>query len=158
PNALWVIIGTTLLGISSGVLGSFAFLRRRGLMGDVLAHAALPGICLAFMITGSKNPFTFMIGAMFTGILATVVIHWITQYSRIKEDTALGLVLSVFFGIGIVLLTKIQHSQNGNQSGLDQFLFGQSASLVERDLLIMGGSALILILISFLLFKEFKLL
>lgn len=158
PNALWVMIGTTLLGISSGVLGSFAFLRKRGLIGDVLAHAALPGICLAFLITGSKNPFTFMIGAIVTGTLASLVINWVTRYSRIKEDTALGLVLSVFFGIGIVLLTQIQHSHNGNQSGLDKFLFGQSAALVESDIRVMGISAVILILITFLLFKELKIL
>ena len=158
PNALWVISGTTLLGISSGVLGSFAFLRRRGLMGDVLAHAALPGICLAFLFTGSKNPMMFMIGAIVSGVLATLAIHLITQFSRIKEDTALGLVLSIFFGTGIVFLTKIQHSQNGNQSGLDKFLFGQSASLIESDILVMGISAAVVILVSLLLFKEFKLL
>lgn len=158
PNALWVMIGTALLGISSGVLGSFAFLRKRGLIGDVLAHAALPGICLAFLITGTKNPFAFMIGAIITGLLASLIIQWVTRYSKIKEDTALGLVLSVFFGIGIVLLTQIQHQHNGNQSGLDKFLFGQSAALVEEDLLIMGISAVILLLISFLLFKEFKIL
>lgn len=158
PNAIWVMLGTTLLGIASGVLGSFAFLRRRGLMGDVLAHAALPGICVAFMVTGSKNPITFMIGAIVTGMLATLIIHWITHYSRLKDDTALGLVLSVFFGIGIVLLTNIQHSQNGNQSGLDKFLFGQSAALVESDILVMGGCAAIVILICLLLFKELKLL
>lgn len=158
PNALWVTIGTTLLGISSGVLGCFAYLRRRGLMGDVLAHAALPGICLAFMVTGSKHPIAFMIGAILTGVLATLIIHWISRYSRIKEDTALGLVLSVFFGIGIVFLTKIQHSQNGNQSGLDKFLFGQSASLVKSDILLMAGIAAIVILLTLLLFKELKLL
>lgn len=158
PNALWVMIGTALLGISSGVLGSFAFLRKRGLIGDVLAHAALPGICLAFLITGTKNPFAFMIGAIITGLLASLIIQWVTRYSKIKEDTALGLVLSVFFGIGIVLLTQIQHQHNGNQSGLDKFLFGQSAALIEEDLLMMGISAVILLLISFLLFKEFKIL
>ncbi|MFC4078339.1 metal ABC transporter permease [Salinithrix halophila] len=158
PNTAWVLAGTLLLGLSSGVLGAFAFLRKRGLMGDVLAHAALPGICLAFMLTGSKNPFFFLIGATVTGVLASLAINGITRFSRIKEDTALGLVLSVFFGLGIIFLTQIQHSENGNQSGLDKFLFGQSASLVGDDVLVMGGVALSLLLFCFLFFKEFKLL
>lgn len=158
PNALWVLLGTTLLGLSSGVIGSFAFLRKRGLMGDVISHAALPGICLAFMLTGSKNPFFFLIGATVTGVLASLAINAITRFSRIKEDTALALTLSVFFGIGIVLLTQIQHSNHGNQSGLDKFLFGQSASLVGEDVWVMGGVAVALLLFSFLFFKEFKIL
>lgn len=157
-NALWVLAGTTLLGISSGVLGSFAFLRKRGLMGDVLAHAALPGICLAFMFTGSKNPFWFLIGATVTGLVASLCLSWITRLTKIKEDTALGLVLSIFFAIGIVLLTQIQHSDLGNQAGLDKFLFGQSASLVGTDVFMMGSIALLLILLTSLFFKELKLL
>lgn len=158
PNALWVLTGTVLLGLSSGVLGSFAFLRNRGLMGDVLAHSALPGICLAFLLTGSKSPFFFLIGATVTGVLASMAINGITRFSRIKEDTALGLTLSVFFGIGIVFLTQIQHSANGNQSGLDKFLFGQSASLVGEDVYVMGGAAILLLLLCLMFFKEFKLL
>ncbi|WP_124727114.1 iron chelate uptake ABC transporter family permease subunit [Staphylospora marina] len=158
PNAWWVLSGTTLLGLTGGVLGSFAFLRKRGLMGDVLAHAALPGICLAFMLTGSKHPLWFLLGAAVTGLAASLVITGITRFSRIKEDAALGLVLSVFFGIGIVLLTHIQHSDHGNQSGLDSFLFGQAASMVESDVRLMGGVAVLLLVLSLLFFKELKLL
>lgn len=158
PNAFWVLCGTTLLGIISGVIGSFAYLRKRGLMGDVLAHAALPGICLAFMITGSKHSLTFLIGAAITGLIASLIINALVRYSRIKEDTALALVLSLFFGFGIVLLTQIQHSHNGNQSGLDQILFGQAASMLESDLITLGTVAIILLILCILLFKEFKLL
>jgi manganese/zinc/iron transport system permease protein len=158
PNTLWVLAGTTLLGLCSGVLGSFAFLQKRGLMGDVLAHAALPGICLSFMITGFKNPFLFLIGATITGLMASLCIGWITRFSRIKEDTALALVLSVFFGLGIVLLTQIQHSHHGNQSGLDQFLFGQSAAIIKQDVQIIAAIAVILLFLCCLFFKELKLL
>jgi len=158
PNALWVLGGTTLLGVSSGVIGSFAFLRKRGLMGDVLAHAALPGICIAFMLTGLKHPLVLLVGAIATGILASLSINGIIRHSRLKEDTALALVLSVFFGVGIVLLTLIQQSGAGNQSGLDKFLFGQAASLVDEDLAVMGGVSALLLLISALFFKELKLL
>jgi manganese/zinc/iron transport system permease protein len=158
PNTFWVLAGTTLLGLCSGVLGSFAFLQKRGLMGDVLAHAALPGVCLSFMITGFKNPFLFLIGATITGLMASLCIGWITRFSRIKEDTALALVLSAFFGLGIVLLTQIQHGLHGNQSGLDQFLFGQSAAMVKEDVQIMATIAVMLLFLCCLFFKELKLL
>ncbi|TCW41109.1 manganese/zinc/iron transport system permease protein [Laceyella sacchari] len=158
PNALWVVVGTSVLGLTSGIIGSFAFLRKRGLMGDVLSHAALPGICLAFMVTGTKNMFAFLIGALLTGLVASFAINFITARSRIKEDTALGLTLSVFFGLGIVLLTQIQHSPNGNQSGLDKFLFGQAAAIIQSDLLLLGIISLLLITLCALFFKELKLL
>ena len=157
PNALWVLGGTTLLGVSSGVIGSFAFLRKRGLMGDVLAHAALPGICIAFMLTGLKHPLVLLVGAIATGILASLSINGIIRHSRLKEDTALALVLSVFFGVGIVLLTLIQQSGAVNQSGLTSFC-SVRPPLVDEDLAVMGGVSALLLLISALFFKELKLL
>jgi len=158
PNTQWILLGSVLLGLSSGVLGSFAYLRKQSLMGDALAHAALPGVCIAFMLTGSKSIFFFLIGAAVAGIIATFGVGFVTRNSRIKQDSALGIVLSVFFGLGIVLLTQIQHSDSGNQSGLDKFLFGQAASMVQSDVIIMGIVALVLVLACALLFKEFKLL
>jgi manganese/zinc/iron transport system permease protein len=158
PNARWILTASLLLGLSSGVLGCFAYLRRQSLMGDALAHAALPGVCIAFMLTGSKSIFYFLIGAAVAGLLATFAIGWVTRHSRIKQDTALGLVLSVFFGIGIVLLTQIQHSDSGNQSGLDKFLFGQAAGMVQADVITMAVISFVLVGVCTLLFKEFKLL
>lgn len=158
PNARWVLAACVLLGLSSGVLGCFALLRRHSLLGDAVAHASLPGICLAFLVVGTKSIALFLIGAAVSGLLAALCIHAITKYSRIKEDSALGLVLTVFFGFGIVLLTMIQHSEMGNQSGLDSFLFGKAASLIGADVKVMTGTAGVLLATSFLLFKEFKLL
>ncbi|MDF2962477.1 MAG: manganese transporter [Paenibacillus sp.] len=158
PNTQWILLGSVLLGLSSGVLGSFAYLRKQSLMGDALAHAALPGVCIAFMLTGSKSIFFFLIGAAVAGIIATFGIGFVTRNSRIKQDSALGIVLSVFFGLGIVLLTQIQHSDSGNQSGLDKFLFGQAASMVQSDVITMSIVAFVLVLLCTLLFKEFKLL
>ncbi|MCX7571765.1 metal ABC transporter permease [Tumebacillus sp. DT12] len=158
PNTRWVLAACVLLGLSSGVLGCFALLRKHSLLGDAFAHAALPGICIAFMLVGSKSITLFLIGAVVAGLLAAACIQAITRYSRIKEDTALGLVLSVFFGFGIVLLTKIQQSANGNQSGLDSFLFGKAASLVGTDVKVMMGVAAVLLFVCWLFFKEFKLL
>jgi manganese/zinc/iron transport system permease protein len=153
-----VALGSALLGIVGGVLGSFAVLRRQALLGDVLAHAALPGICLAFILAGSRAPLMLMAGAAFTGWIGTLIIFKLVRDTRISEDTALGVVLSVFFGIGVVLLTRIQHSGDAGQSGLDRYLFGQAATLVQSNVVtmaVLGGIALFVVA---LLFKEFKLL
>ncbi len=153
-----VALGSALLGIVGGVLGSFAVLRRQGLLGDALAHAALPGICLAFMLTGLRTPLVLMAGAAITGWAGTLLIIKVVQETRISEDSALGIVLSVFFGLGIVLLTHIQHSNNANQAGLDRYLFGQAATLVQSHVVtmaILGGVALLCV---GLLYKEFKIL
>ncbi|PYI54077.1 metal ABC transporter permease [Paenibacillus flagellatus] len=158
PNVRWIVMASVLLGLSSGVLGSFSYLRKQSLMGDALAHAALPGVCIAFMLTGSKSILFFLIGAAVAGLIATFGIGYITRHSRIKQDAALGIVLSVFFGLGIVLLTQIQHSDSGNQSGLDKFLFGQAAGMVRADVLTMAIVSCVLVGVCALLYKEFKLL
>lgn len=158
PNTQWILLGSMLLGLSSGVIGSFAYLRKQSLMGDALAHAALPGVCIAFMVTGSKSIFYFLIGALIAGVLATFFISYITRHTRIKQDSALGITLTVFFGVGIVLLTQIQHSDAGNQSGLDKFLFGQAASMIQSDVYTMAIISAVLVGMCALFFKEFKLL
>ncbi len=157
-NTRWVLGGTTLLGLSSGVLGSFALLRRQSLMGDTLAHAALPGVAVAYLLTGAKSLPLFILGAAVAGALGTAAISAIIRHSKIKEDAAMALVLTVFFGVGMMLLSVIQRMPTGNQSGLDTFLFGQAASLVGRDVQIMAAIAAVLCLAVLLLFKEFKLL
>lgn len=156
PNFQWVLAGTTLLGATSGVIGSFALLRGRSLLGDVLAHAALPGVCLAFMLTGSKEIVPLLLGAALAGFAAVRCIDFITKKSRIKEDTALAVVLTVFFGLGIVLLTSIQHSGAGNQAGLDSFLFGQAAAMIGSDVVAVALVSLLLLAVVLLFFKEFK--
>ncbi|MFC0330626.1 metal ABC transporter permease [Paenibacillus sepulcri] len=158
PNTQWILFGCMLLGLGSGVIGSFAYLRKQALMGDALSHAALPGVCIAFMLSGSKSILFFLIGAAAAGVLATFGISYITRHTRIKQDAALAIVLSVFFGFGIVLLTRIQHSGSGNQSGLDTFLFGQAASMMQSDVITMTVISFALIGICSLLFKEFKLM
>jgi manganese/zinc/iron transport system permease protein len=157
-NTQWVLIGTLLLGLASGLIGSFALLKKQSLIGDAMAHAALPGICIAFLIHGAKSMSWFIIGAALSGLLATFFIEKIIKLSRIKEDTSIGLVLSVFFGFGIVLLTYINHQSKGNQSGIDDFIFGQAASLVGADVKLISAVAVLLIIITVVLFKELKLL
>jgi manganese/zinc/iron transport system permease protein len=153
-----VALGSAILGIVGGVLGSFALLRRQSLLGDALSHAALPGICLAFILTGARTPLVLLIGAGVAGWLATLVVLRLVRDTRISEDAALGIVLSVFFGFGIMLLTFIQHGGSGNQAGLDRYLFGQAATLLQGQVIsmaLLGGTALLIVA---LLFKEFKLL
>ncbi|MER2998243.1 iron chelate uptake ABC transporter family permease subunit [Pontibacter populi] len=157
-NIRYVTIGSVLLASSSAVVGCFSLLRKRALVGDAVAHAVLPGVCLAFIVSGTKNPLILLLGAFITGWISLVLIDYITSRSRIKEDTAIGLVLSVFFGIGILLLTSIQHSGNAAQSGLDKFLFGKAASLVGEDLIVFGAVAILLLITTILFYKELKLL
>ena len=152
-----VALGSALLGIVSGVLGSFAVLRRQGLLGDTLSHAALPGICIAFILTGSKSSLVLLLGAAIAGWLGSLLMIWVVRETVLSEDAALGIVLSTFFGVGIVLLSVIQHRNDANQAGIDRYLFGQAAALVQRNVItfaILGGIALLILL---LLYKELKL-
>jgi manganese/zinc/iron transport system permease protein len=153
-----VALGSAILGATSGALGSFAYLRRQSLLGDAVSHAALPGIVLAFMFTGAKVPFALMVGAGLAGWIGTLVVRLVVRRSRVPHDSALGIVLAVFFGIGLVLLTLVQKQPNAAQAGLESFLFGQAASLLRRDVVtmaVLGAAALAILTV---VWKEFKLL
>ena len=158
PNIRYVALGSVLLSAISAMVGTFTFLDKKSLMGDAIAHAILPGICLGFLISGTKNPWFLIAGAFVTGWLSIYAIEQITSKTRIKEDTAIGLILSVFFGIGVLMLTAIQKSGNAAQSGLDQFIFGKAAAMVGQDLLVFSVVAVFLLLSVWLLFKEFTLI
>ena len=157
-NVRFVLLGSLLIGATGGLLGSFAVLRQRRLVGDALAHAALPGVAVAFMLSGSKSLPVLILGATIAGVIGVLLIQLIVNFTRIKADSAIGIVLSVFFGVGIVLLTHIQRTSAGNQSGLDKFLFGQAAAIVDDDLVVMSVLAAFIILAVLLLYKEFKVL
>ncbi|MEK5232276.1 iron chelate uptake ABC transporter family permease subunit [Lysinibacillus sp. FSL K6-0232] len=157
-NLLWVLSGTMLLGIAAGITGTFSFLQKQSLVGDAAAHAALPGIALAFLLTGQKELPILMLGAGITSALSVYCIQWIVSFSKLKADAAIGLVLTVFFGIGIVFLTVVNRSPLGNQSGLNSFIFGKAATITKADLLWLFISAIIIIVVSLLFYKEWKLL
>ena len=133
PNVRFVAFGTMLLGAAAAIVGTFAFLRKQALVGDAVAHSILPGVCLAFIISGTKNPIYLLIGASISGWISMIAVDYISRNSKLKSDTAIGIVLSVFFGLGILLLTTIQHSGNTSQAGLDKFLFGKAASLHSME-------------------------
>ena len=152
-----VALGAAILGVVSGVLGSFAVLRQQSLVGDALSHAALPGVCLGFMVAGTRDLGAIMAGALLTGGLAALAILALTRLTRLKTDAAIGISLSVFFALGVVLLTVIQGSGGASQAGLESFLFGQAAAILRSDLEVMGAITGVALAVVLLLWKEFKL-
>ena len=152
-----VLSGAALLGAIAGMLGAFAVLRRQSLLGDALAHAALPGVCLGFLIAGSRDLGSIMAGAFFTGALAALAMMLITRRTQLKTDAALGIVLSVFFAVGVVLLTQVQARGGAASAGLGSFLFGQAAAILPGDLWLMGGIGALALGLVLGLWKEMKL-
>lgn len=153
PNVRIVFAGVVLLASISGLVGTFTFLRKQALIGDVIAHSILPGICLAFLAVQAKNPVILLLGAVFSGWLSTYFVDRITQLTKLKEDTAIALILSVFFGLGILLLTVIQQGGYGGQSGLDQFIFGRAANMTPSDVYLLAVGALLITAAVILLFR-----
>ncbi len=151
-----VALGSAMLGVTSGALGCFTVLRRQSLFGDALSHAALPGIGVAYLLAGAKDSLLLMLGAAIFAWLGGIIALAITSTTRIKQDAALGITLSVFFGLGVVILTHLQNTGGAGQGGLDRFLFGQAAALVEGDVINLGVLAAGCLAILILFFKEFK--
>src|SRR5690606_19722847 len=153
-----ITLGTAVLGAICGMLGCFAVLRKQSLLGDAISHAALPGIALAFLITGAKDTGVLLLGALTSGLVGTFWIRAIITKTHLKTDTAMGLILSTFFGFGMLLLTYVQKLPDANQAGLDKYLFGQAATLVSQDVYILGGVTMFALLVLFLFWKEFKIM
>ncbi|ROT99421.1 metal ABC transporter permease [Histidinibacterium lentulum] len=137
-NAALVAIGAALLGFAGGAAGTFLFLRKRALVSDAMAHATLPGVGLAFILMvalggdGRSLPI-LLAGSAVTAILGLLAVDWIVRHTRLPEDAAIGAVLSVFFGIGVVLLTVVQTMSAGRQAGLEDFLLGATAGMLFAD-------------------------
>ena len=152
-NATLVTIGATLLGIAAGVTGSFLFFRKRALVSDAISHATLPGVALAFIVMvalggDGRNLPGLLAGSAVTAALGLFAVQWLSTRTRLTEDAAIGAVLSVFFGFGIVLLTVIQTMSAGRAAGLESFLLGSTAGMLFADaVLIAGGGALALALV-----------
>lgn len=157
-NTRVVLMGTMLLGIASAVVGSFAVLRKQSLVGDAVAHAALPGVCVSYFVIGERNFTAFLLGALVFGIIAASFVTFVKRWTRVKEDAAIGLAIGGFFGLGIVLSRMIQNQPAGNRAGLDSFIFGKAASMVAEDAKLILAVAAVIVAITVLLYKEFKLL
>lgn len=157
PLVQTVLLGAGLIGAISGALGVFAVLRRQSLLGDTISHAALPGICLGYMVAGSRDLGALLVGAFVSGALAALVLHQITTRTRLKQDAALGLVLSLFFALGIVLLSWLQGQGGGGALALQGFLFGQASALTPGDVGILAGLGALVFGLMALFWKEVSL-
>ena len=162
-NTRVVVLATTLLGLAAGAVGSFTLLRRRALMGDALSHAMLPGIGLAFLLApplgldGKSLP-VLLAGAATSGALGTLAILFIRHQTRLGEDAALGIVLSVFFGAGLAILGLVQQASDGHAAGLESFILGKTASITTTDafwIMVCGAVAVGILAVGF---KELTLL
>jgi manganese/zinc/iron transport system permease protein len=151
-----VALGGALLGIVSGVLGCFAVLRRESLMGDALSHAALPGVGVAFLLFG-RDIGALLIGAGVASWLGVQFIRSLLNTTRLKQDVAMGITLAAWFAAGIALLAYIQAVPNASQAGLDSFIFGQAAAIVESDVQLITAVGLVAFVVVALFWKEFKL-
>ena len=162
-NTRLVVISTILLGCACGLMGGFLLLRKRSLMGDTLSHATLPGVGLAFMLglalgdDGKSLPL-LLSGAAITGLMGCAAVLFIREQTRIKDDAAMGIVLSVFFGAGVSILGVIQTMPEGSAAGLESFIYGKTASMVMSDFQVLVLVTVCVITCSLLLFKEFRLL
>jgi manganese/zinc/iron transport system permease protein len=163
-NTRVVLAGTMLLGVSAGVVGTFMLLRKRALVGDVASHAALPGIGLAYLIMEQSHPGNgkwlpgLLLGAALTAALGLLVSFGLRRIRRIKEDAALGITLSLFFGAGVALFTLIQGLPTGQSAGLNEFIFGKAAALVASDVVGLAFTAVLVVAACGALHKELGLL
>lgn len=162
-NSTIVILATTLLGVASGVVGSIVLLRRRSMMSDALAHCTLPGLTTAFLVAtalgvqGRSLP-VLLAGALVSAVLGVLAAQSIVRWTRLREDAAIAIVLSSFFGLGVVMLSYIQSLSTGNQGGLSHFIYGQTAATQAHDAIIIALVAGLAILVTLGLLKEFRLL
>ncbi|NKW77881.1 iron chelate uptake ABC transporter family permease subunit [Rhodobacteraceae bacterium R_SAG7] len=153
-NATLVAIGAALLGAASGITGTFLFLRKRALVSDAVSHATLPGVCVAFLILvalggDDRSLAALLVGSAVSAGIGLWCMNWLTRNTRLAEDAAIGAVLSVFFGFGVVLLTVIQTLGVGRQAGLEGFLLGSTAGMLYSDALVIasGGAAVLLVIL-----------
>jgi manganese/zinc/iron transport system permease protein len=155
PNVIYVVLGMLFINTASAVIGTFALLRKRALIGDAIAHSLLPGICFGFLLSGEKNIALLMAGAFLTGWLSTFAVDIIVSRSKVKQDAAIGIVLSTFFAVGIVLLTYIQNEASGQQAGLETFLFGQAASITKSEVLTLAMVCILILIMVLLFYRHF---
>jgi len=147
PNVRYVALAIILLGGVSGAVGTFNFLRKKTLVGETVAHSMLPGILIAFVLSGVKDPLILIVGAAVSGWLSILLVDYITSNSKIKGDSALAIVLSSFFGLGIVMLTVIQRKFPREQSGLDHYIFGNAAAMSPDDSIAFGVVSVVVLLV-----------
>ncbi len=156
PDAV-VVAGTAVVGFVAGALGPFAVLRRRSMFGDAMSHGTLSGVAVAFVATGAKVPELLLLGATVSAALAAFAMIALERAGRLRPDAAIGVVLSVSLSLGIVLITHVSASGDSSQSGLTNYLLGQTAGMSERDIvvaLVLGAVGLAVVVAGFRLLRS----
>jgi manganese/zinc/iron transport system permease protein len=153
-----VMLSTAGLAIAAAMVGSLAMLRRRALVGDAVAHASLPGICVAWFVAGDRSLAVLLLGAFVLGLACMATMALVQRLTKAREDATTAIAISGFFGLGIVLSRMIQNQPGGNRAGLDGFLFGKAASAVTSDAWLVLAVAGLVVAIVLALRKEFGLL
>ena len=157
PIAQKVIMGIAIIGAVSGVVGTFSFLRKKTLIADAISHSVLPGICLGFIFVGTKDPIVLLTGALVIGWISVWLIDYLSSTTKLSADTAIALVSTLFFAIGSVLLSVISKSQNAEQTGLKNFLFGKAATMTTFDVQVFTVVSIAIFVVVILFFKPFQL-
>lgn len=141
------LLTSLLVGFVAGIIGSFIILRGMSLMGDAISHAVLPGVAISYMFG-----FNYVFGASFFGILTAVLIGFVTEKSSLKNDTAIGIVFSSFFALGVILISFAQSATN-----LYHILFGNVLAVRDSDMFLTAVVTVIALVFILLFFKELKL-
>ncbi|CAM4246117.1 metal ABC transporter permease [Weissella hellenica] len=140
------LIAAIMVGIMSGIIGSFIILRGMSLMGDAISHSVLPGVAVAYMLGVN-----LLIGATVFGVIAALLIGFVAANSKLKNDTAIGIVFSAFFALGFILISMAESSTN-----LHHILFGNVLAVSDKDLVSTVIVLAIVILFVVTLFKELQ--
>lgn len=152
--SIWIVfIGTALIGISAALVGTFTFLQKKSLIGDAISHSILPGIVLAYIVSGQRNTLILMLGAFLAGWLATQQISWLQRKTKLKSDTIVAATLSIFFALGLAMLSYIQGRPDDGQAGLSDFLFGKIAALNIEDLYLFSAVSFVIIAVTFFRYR-----
>jgi len=157
-NLIWVVVGTVVLGMSAAMIGTFAFLKKRSLMGDALAHSALPGVMTAFILFQTKDPIIIFVGAILTSFIGFFLIDWLPKHTKIKTDAAMAITLSFFFALGLMELSYIQTLEGVDRAGIDKIMFGQAAAMTLEDIQLLIGVAVFIFVMLWGFFDKFRLI
>lgn len=153
---LLILLGTNILAISTGIVGSFIVLQEKSLFGDTIAHATLPGIAAIFLFTGLKASWVLMFGGTISALAGAVAIQYISSNSSLKNDTALGIILATSFGVATVLLSHLQNIPNANQAGIAKYMLGNASTIIKSDLWAIICITGLIIICTIAVWKEFK--
>jgi len=147
-NFVIIVASTLLLGMASGIMGSINFWSKKSLIAEVLTHAMLPGIVIAYALTLNKSPYILVTGAFISAYISSYLVAWISRNSNLSKDAVMAIILSSFFGLGTVLLVYIQDKEY-DVAGLDAYLFGQTVALNAEDLVLISITFVVVLLVSF---------